>query len=140
VKRSDQVSSGAVEMPVAESAAASAGASGVPRARVARRSTPCRCASVATAVRTGRSPGIAGGVAVPERGHVGGLGGADKDGGAIVHQGLVGAFARYHSSMVNSTRWRCPPSRFRQTREKVKIRSSPAASSFFIANSGEVWR
>ena len=47
---------------------------------------------------------------------------------------------RYHSSIVNSGLWRAPRSRLRQTWEKAAIRVSPAASSFFIANSGEVCR
>jgi hypothetical protein len=42
--------------------------------------------------------------------------------------------------MVNSGAWSGPRSRFRQTWEKAKIRVSPAARSFFIANSGLVWR
>ena len=47
---------------------------------------------------------------------------------------------RYHSSIVNSGLWRAPRSRLRQTCENAAIRVSPAASSFFIANSGEVCR
>ena len=47
---------------------------------------------------------------------------------------------RYHSSIVNSGACRAVRSRLRNTRAKAKMRVSPAASSFFIANSGEVWR
>jgi hypothetical protein len=42
--------------------------------------------------------------------------------------------------MVNSGAWSAPRSRLRQTWEKAKMRVSPAASSFFIANSGLVCR
>src|SRR6266446_9579071 len=48
--------------------------------------------------------------------------------------------ARYHSSMVNSGRCRSPRSRSRNTRANSKIFSSPAASNFLQANSGEVRR
>ena len=49
-------------------------------------------------------------------------------------------WSRYHSSMVNSGWCSGPRSRLRNTRAKLKIRGSPAASSFLQANSGEVCR
>ena len=61
--------------------------------------------------------------------------------GAVLHQPLRRArSARYHSSMVNSGWCSAPRSRLRNTGANVKIRVSPAASSFLQANSGEVCR
>ena len=52
----------------------------------------------------------------------------------------TGRPARYHSSITNSGACRAVRSRLRKTLVRAKIRLSPAARSFFIANSGEVCR
>ena len=49
-----------------------------------------------------------------------------------------GAPTRYHSSIVNSGACSAVRSRLRKTCDREKICVSPAASSFFIANSGDV--